>query len=287
MTRPIPSYSLAARNLRSRLESRIEAGELELPLLPDVSAQVLGACQDEAADRREVAELIHRDPSLAGHVLRVANSAAYAPGVPIVSLQQAVSRLGFGALCGMAISAAVQSGLFRVSGHERTLERLWQHSAIAAAWAKEIARMRRKNVEAAFLCGLLHDIGKPVVLQALRSLIELTGFELADELYDAWVDEFHPAVGAGLLDKWQLPSWMVEAVAYHHEPEQAEQHADEARTACLADLLAHWSLADDDEAAIEGLRNQPVLRSLGMYVDELDELLARKSEVLELAKVLI
>ena len=59
----------------------METGELELPILPEAAASVLEACRDEDKGPRQVADTLQRDPALAGHVLRVANSAAYAPPI--------------------------------------------------------------------------------------------------------------------------------------------------------------------------------------------------------------
>ena len=61
-------------------------------------------------------------------------------------------------------------------GRERRIKTLWAHSAAAGAWAREIARLRRMNVESAFLIGLMHDIGRPVLLQLVSDLArELQG----------------------------------------------------------------------------------------------------------------
>ena len=59
----------------------------------------------------------------------------------------------------------MQSGVFRVPGYEPVLNQLWRHALASGAFAKEIARVRRLNVESAFLCGLLHSVGKPALLQ--------------------------------------------------------------------------------------------------------------------------
>src|SRR5438552_6283097 len=71
---PIPSSSSEITDPRSLLMRRMESGTLELPILPDMAAAVLQACRDEDAGARRVAEIVQRDPALAGHVLRLANS---------------------------------------------------------------------------------------------------------------------------------------------------------------------------------------------------------------------
>lgn len=286
MSRAISKDSFAARKLRARLEAEVTSDDLDLPLLPDSAAQVLSACNSDDCDARGLAELISRDPSLASHVLRVANSTAYAPEEPIVSLQQAVSRLGIGTLCGIAVSVVAQGEVFDLPGQEARLEALWRHSAMTAAWCREVARLRRRNVERAFLAGLLHDVGKPIVLEALVGLGRLAGLELAEEVIDEWIDEFHPEVGARLLEAWGLPVWVREAARHHHAPEEATEHADEVRTVRLADLMAHATDPDDAER-LEALRGDGAVGALGIYVDELGELLERTEQVKELARAFL
>ena len=64
----------------------------------------MSLCSEETCDAARLAELITHDQALAGHVLGVSNSAAYAPKEPIVSLQQAVSRLGSDTVCEIAMA---------------------------------------------------------------------------------------------------------------------------------------------------------------------------------------
>ena len=276
--------SYAAQKLRARLEAEIVDEDLALPQLPDAAAQVLAACNSEECDARGLAEVISRDPSLTAQVLRVANSAAYAPEEPIVSVQQAVSRLGVGTLCGIAMTVVTQGQVFQLPGHEARLVDLWRHSALTAAWAREIARFRRRNVEGAFLAALLHDLGEPIVLEAVIGIEELTGMNLGEELIDEWIEEFHTGVGQRLLAAWKLPSWVAEAARHHHDPDQALEHLDEVRTVRLADLLARAT--DSGQACdLDAVRCSGALESLGLYVDELDELLERTEAVEELAEV--
>jgi HD-like signal output (HDOD) protein len=269
--------------LRAALVRRLEAGELDLPLLPDTAAQVVAICSDNACDARRLAEMIERDQGLAGHIMRVANSAAYAPREPIVSLKQAISRLGFGTLCDMAFAIALKGRVFSVRGYEQKIRAEWAHSAAAGFWAKEIARLRRRNVEGAFLYGLLHDVGRPVVLQAAVDLAPRAVRNGAARTLDTLCDELHARFGAALVERWSLPEWMVAAVAFHHDPASAGEYRDEALTACLADVLAHWCLGSQD-AEVESELLEPLLAALSLYSDELDALLAQRDQVLRVVE---
>jgi len=275
--------SVLPDTFRTELAERASEDRLELPMLPRTATDVVELCGSESCDARELAALIHRDPSLAGHVMRVANSVAYCPGEPIVSLQHAVSRLGMGALCEIAMGIAVKGRVFSVEGHEDRLRGLWRHSAFTGAYTKEIARSLRRNVEGAFLSGLLHDIGRPVVLQLATDLEREAGERLDPEAVELAMAELHGTVGAMLLDRWGLPAWMGAAAEHHHDYAALTEHRTEVMTVALADRLAHWAV-EGDEDELTALRELPVLADLNLYADELQALLDQRGAILALGE---
>jgi len=260
------------------LIERLDSGELELPVIPEAAAEVLEACRDDENGARQVAEIMQRDPSLAGHALRLSNSAAYGGTTPIVSLSQAISRLGLSTVSEITLAVALKGRVFSVPRFDAQIRVLWVHSAGAGIWAREIARMRRRNVEGAFLCGLLHDVGRPVILQALVDIERELGRTFSDEAFEAAADDLHPAVGATLVRRWSLPDWMADAIAFHHDPAAATEHRDQVLTTALADQLAHWSLEGDDED-FEVIRTLPILEPLNLYPEDLERLLEVRERV--------
>lgn len=248
---------------------RAQDGLLELPVLPAVASEVLGLVDREDADARTLADLVQRDPSLAAHVLRVANSPLYAPNEPIVSLTQAIGRLGLRTLREIAVSVAVRGAVFKVEGHEARVEELWSHAQATAAVAREIARARRANVEAAFLSGLLHDIGAPIVLQGLVDECERGGFAACEVDVDGAIETLHAYVGADLVRRWGLPCWVAQSVLHHHVPAGAEEALDVVRTVALADELAHWLQEAEGAGIPPGLEHAEALE---LYAEDIEEL---------------
>lgn len=270
-----PSSAPAA--LLEQLVARIETGKLELPLLPQTATQILALCQAADCEMHELAALVQRDPTLAANVLRAANSAAYGGVERIVSLQQAASRLGFTTLCEIATAVALRGKVFQLAGREAELARIWRHSAAAGAWAKEIARKRRRNVEGAFLCGLLHDVGRPVLMQLVHELTgPAAGASVPGE--QALYDRFHAEVGARLLVNWQMPDWMIAAIDAHHDPRSAEEHAEPAWIVALADDFARWG-DSGDAAAAEALRTHAALEPLSLYDEDVHALFELRERV--------
>lgn len=278
------STAQGTAELRQELARMIDVCELELPVLPDIASRVLTLCQDQDGDPRQLGELIQRDPALAGNVLRIANSAAYATQEPIVSLQQAISRLGLTTMGDLAIAAAVNGKANTVKGREAEMRVMRTHAAATGIWSREIARHRRRNVEAAFLTGLLHDAGRPIVL---RAVLDLAGDATIEEsVIQSFVDEFHASIGSRLIDAWKLPHWIAAAIEGHHDISRAGEHADLAATVMLGDELAHWSQSSDAHHE-DTLRALPVLDMLGLYPDDIDELCARRETVEKTTKAFV
>ena len=254
------------------LVRRIESDELELPLLPEVPARLLSMTAGDDCDARSLAELIHRDQALAGNILRLANSALYLPTTPIVSLQQAVTRLGMKKIREMALLISCGSRVFQVPGCEDIVRTLFEHAIAAAAFAQEIARSRRWNVEEAFLCGLLHDVGRPIIMQTLSDLSQELDVPVDQDGLLAASDALHCEVGARVVTHWSLPDRLGETIRFHHEPEAAPSCAQSAMLTRLAADLAHH-LVGPREMTEDEIRSHPMLVPLNLYSDELNSIL--------------
>jgi len=278
---PLPS------SLRAALQARI-AGELELPLLPDTAARVMAACQDERSDLQELAGLITRDQSLAVHLLRVANSAAYAPREPIVSLQQALSRLGVMTVSEIVIAVSLKGRVFAVPGYQTRVRDLWMHSAAAGAYAKEVATLLRKDVESAFLCGLLHDVGMPITMQVLCDLgKEKSGGSLVPpSIMEAAMMEFHRELGTRIAQNWRLGPWVASVIRFHHDPLKATTHQHEVLVTSLADELAYWAL-DDIQEKKDFSAELPQIAALGLSEQHMATLLAKRGRILEITEAFL
>lgn len=276
--RPRAIDVVSAEPLEQLLIDRIRQGSIELPLLLQVASQILGMVYDPNAEAAKLAALIHQDQTLAAHVIKIANSPAYMTRNPVVSLQHAVSMLGMNLMSEIAFSASIKGSAFKVPGWDAEVKRLWQHSLASGAYAKEIARMRRFNVESAYLCGLLHGIGKPVVLQTLVLLAKEQGSTLSRELLHQLLEGYHTQVGLLVAADWSLPPPVVESITFHREYHYAKTAKQECMTTCLADRLAEHFLNPEalDEAAV---RDHAVYADLNLYPKDIDTLLALKDQV--------
>jgi len=115
---PDTQISAATEKLEQALVQKLDRGDIELPLLPQVASQVMALAADTTADAAKLSSLIHQDQALAAHVLRIANSPAYMPRSPVVSLQHAVTIRGINLLSEIAFTASLKNGALQVTGHE-------------------------------------------------------------------------------------------------------------------------------------------------------------------------
>lgn len=276
---PTPSGPLAnadvplAGSLATEIEARLSADTLALPMLPVAAAELLAGCQRDDLDAAWLAGRVERDPSLSANVLRVANSTAMGSRERIVSLTQAVARLGLRDLRDLVLVATLEAGVFRSRGTEPALSELWEHSTLVAGWSREVARARRANVEGAFLAGLLHDVGRAVLLGIA---MEIRGERLTDTDWEVLLPLFdarHEAVGGELANSWNLPEAVADAIRLHHTPPAEGPHAEVARTVALADYLARET---EDEPSEEA---GALAAALGLYPDELNALRDRREHV--------
>jgi len=267
----VRSDARSTATLAGELAARASTGALDLPLLPDVAMRVINACSDPNSDLRRVAEVVRHDPAMAAHVLRVANSPMYAPRTPIVSLQQALARVGLAGLKQIALLVTCQARVFVAPGFEAPVAEALRHSIAVAFFAQEIARSRRANVEEAFLTGLLHDVGRPVLLQASADIARAWGASFAIEEVAAAVDASHAAAGGALAAAWKLSERVADAIRQHHAEAPALEDSS-VWTLVLADALAKHAL---DPTAMPGdrIRAHRAAAPLEIYPDALDALL--------------
>ena len=279
-----PAQAALPTNLCEHLETRIASGALELPILPHVASQVLAMSTSDESNARSLAELLHRDQAIAAHVLRVANSPLYRLRVPLVSLQQAISRLGLTTLREIVITVSMQSRMFNVPSYATEARALWQHAVYTAAYAGNIARRCRRNAEGAFLGGLLHDVSKPVLLLALADLQAQLQEPIPPPVVTTAMDVYHTQVGAVLASTWTLPPEVCESMVYHHDYSAAPVYPETAMVICLADRVA-YALGQPD-IALEPLRHDPLWTQLNLYPDDVEALLGEHQVIVQFAEAI-
>ncbi len=262
-------------SLLEQVKQQLGSDEFEMPNLPHVATQALAMAHDDRATSAQLANLICQDQSLATNLLRVANSPAYAGVRSIASLQQAITRLGMQTIADLAITICVHGAVFPKKLHKELSGSLWKHSLATALFAKEVARQQRHNVEAAYLCGLLHRIGMPLVLKAVTEVRSKNEQPPPEEMEDL-LGILHVDAGLRASASWNLPSQVSEVIRHSDDYERAEQHRHLAAVVNLSQALAHALIA---EQGFESVAELPVLEELSMYPDHLTTVVANQERI--------
>jgi len=196
-----------------------------LPTLPHILIKLIRACDDEKTTLPEISRIVEKDPSLSGKILRLVNSAYYGLPKKVGTMGQAVNLLGINTIKNIAVSASVLRAFDRTDGNAAlNLKLFWWHSLRCAVTSRLIAkRLKYRSPEEAFLAGLLHDIGRLVLwvnfkkeyAELLDQYSNRPDLLLAGEVR---LGVTHCEIGAWLLQRWNLQSFLSDAVLYHHEP---------------------------------------------------------------------
>jgi putative nucleotidyltransferase with HDIG domain len=259
--------------------SRLVGSLEDIATLPEVTAQIIATVNSPHSTAAELHRIIAHDPSLVSRILKVVNSSFYRRRNEIDSVERAIVLLGFDAVHNIAVSASVGA----IFTHENlcddfTARDLWTHSVAVAAAARAMARqISAPLADAAFLAGIVHDVGLLVELQvckqklkqvcqgAQRSIAPFSTLE-----YEA-IGCNHEELGAALAHKWGFPDFCRAAAAYHHHPSLADAANQQiaaiiyaADTLCCHDAIGFNLTAVDQIAetvAFEGIIPMEVIEN--------------------------
>ena len=262
--------SPAAMQLEQSIRADIAAGKLKLPVLPNVAMEVLSSSLDDSADAARLAGLIQQDQALATHVLRVVNSPAFRGSAEIVALQQAIARLGMVRIREIALTASLKNAMSSKGSFTELMDEAWKQGLSAGLWSKEVARATRRNVEQAYLCGLLHNIGQSLVAVDLGK--RDPALPLSDAAY--LMQALGREAGIALVNEWQLPPAVATCITHLGTFATAGDEADEVAVVEVGSGVALASLSGELNAG-EVLKSLAV-QHLNLYPDDVDELLANE-----------
>ena len=209
--------------LRTKVYSKIE----ELPTLPSVLPRLMQLMEDEMVSASHVADIIAADPALTSKILKAANSAYYGFPQEIGTLERAIALLGFNMVRSLALSIGIMHSLpSGIRSSHFSEEGLWTHSLAVAKAMERLGRKARpgETRDHLFVVGLLHDIGKVVLIEFFRETF-VQALEEAQRpetalLHVAERGLFgfdHGEVATMLLTRWRIPAVIAGPIGVHHE----------------------------------------------------------------------
>jgi putative nucleotidyltransferase with HDIG domain len=235
---------------------QLAAGVEDLPSLPAVVMELLGDIEQEDVDISVLAKKVSYDQALTAKTLRLANASSFGLQVKVTTIQQAITFLGFQTTRNL-ITAAALTGCFpsgRCPGFDD--KAFWRHSIATATCARALARRLRFNPDVAFTAGLLHDIGRLMLVTAYPAAYSDVlawrtrhGGDLQDA-ERAVLGLDHVDAGVALAEHWNFSGTMRQAIAYHHAPETPGAGF-LAAIAHVANAIVHaLDLAGEDDESV-------------------------------------
>ncbi len=216
-----------SNDLPQELAEKIESLAHASFMLPEAARKAMELAKDPNCDVEDFLVVIQRDPKLASDILGMANSASFSANIKIASLQQAVVRLGFRQCRNLILAAAFSSLMAQWPARQHVVRNaLWRHSYTTASLCQRFNREFRLRFEGEeFTAGLIHDFGRFALAFCHPELCHPEGHIVGEEtatileLETRVAGANHCQVGAFIAGINEMPSFLTDAIRYHHSPQ--------------------------------------------------------------------
>lgn len=258
--------------IAKKLREEVLRGTFAFPMLSEVALEVLKATQDRGLSLRELQRMIAKDQSIAVRVVHCANSVLYSGKSQISSIRAASMRLGAVVLRELMARAVAEAVLFQ-DGPDAILREEQNHAIATATLARAASELIDIPPETGYLCGLLHDIGRPILWGRLysrdyRNEIKELGVAAATDI----VDLLHPLVGERVLRAWSMPALVSEVARFHNCFRGSNHGLSHKPMVCIvaaADRLAH-RIGEQKDGWQQEFLEDPALLELDLAPEDLN-----------------
>jgi putative nucleotidyltransferase with HDIG domain len=199
-------------------------GIKNLPSVPLLYNRLLLELESPNVSTQSVGNIIAQDTAMTAKILQLVNSAFFGLSDNVSSPQRAVTILGLNTVKALVLGIHVFSEYQGRSNLPISIDSLWFHSMMVSTLAFNIARSLQLSTqvqESARVSGILHDIGKLVLLQIPDFCEKIRGkinHEITLESEYQILQTSHAEMGGYLLGMWGLPNPIVNAITFHHHP---------------------------------------------------------------------
>jgi len=245
------------------------------PSMPRAGFKLRALLNKVDVELTEIEEILRHDPGLATNVLRLANSAFFGLSQKVGSLKQAVMLLGVKRFAQIAVSASMSKTMENaVEGYDLSPGELWHHSIAVSNTAEALAKNREiDRTDDVFTPALVHDMGKLVldkfVKEDLQKIESITSKAVPLEVAEQMVlGTDHAEIGALILARWSFPMDIVNAVRWHHNPENIKDSKIQSDIVYLSNQICQSNAGGNSDSGQIAMPLSVVLKRLGIKLDQ-------------------
>ncbi len=265
--------------------ARLVSSGIHIPPQPRIVIDATRLLLSRQCDLREVAQLISHDAGLTAMLYKITRSAAFSRARPPQSVEQILALVGLRQTAVLVQAYGVTAAL--KSAEKRSLEQFWNRTTNIAQLASLICYERshggvlmRITPEQAYMIGIFHDCGVPVLMQRFPQYCKETGASGANSWIDVHKEDQafqvdHCSIGYLLARHWRLPELVADAILWHHELAQIVPPPVRSLVAVL-NLAMHLHAGEQGLSEPDwGFMGHIVLDELGIHPDDMNEVADR------------
>ena len=229
--------AIRMRGVFGEILTKFKSGKINPPVMPQVVREMQTVIKQPRSTPQELARVIEKDPTIALRLISVANSPVYRGITAIRSITTAIPRLGLKETLNVVLAIA-NKNLYETDNvkYKILMDQLWVHSLACAYGSKLIAqKLKLTDPEKYFLMGLIHDIGKALLLKAFSEVSQVRSLNM--EAIQINLQETHIGLGSLLLKRWGFDSQLINIICHHEEQEYSPDTVDEILVVHLANML--------------------------------------------------
>jgi len=249
--------------------------ETRLPPSPGSIMKITTLLRDYNTTTQKITEAVGYEPVLVARILRLANSPLYALERNVTSIQSAISAVGNFAIHDIVMIEMASTTFAKEMSNSPLVKKIWQHSLAVALLARELSKiLGMRGTEEAFTCGLLHDIGKIILLsndmEGYSEALETDGESDMLRRENARYGYNHAEVGSLVARRWNLPDEVCYSILNHHNPSQSGQPMLVAHLVDTADIIANLQGFGIRHEEKESLATSESIMKLGFTEEHLE-----------------
>ena len=225
------------RGVFAEILDKFKSGKINPPVMPQVVREMQTVIKQPKSTPEQLTQVIEKDPTISLRLISVANSPVYRGITEIRNVKTAIPRMGLKETLNI-VTAIANKGLYESKNvkYKILMDRLWVHALACAYGSKLIAQtLKLDDLEKYFLMGLIHDIGKILLLNAFSEVSR--GKSLSMDAIEANLQEAHIGLGSMLLKRWKFDAEFINVIAHHEEVEFRPDTVKEILVVNLANML--------------------------------------------------